>query len=322
MSQLSQLVEAIWRQHPWLGACFCAVAIAVIVLLTGVKATRVWKLASLENLEKNAAAFALLLAILGLLAVTFVPVWQTSGADQSVSGGPTGIFSQENEARRTVVQICGGLFAVFGILLAVMRVRHTARDVDINGSQERTGRYIKCVELLGSIRDRTKDEKEPSLETRLGAIYALRALAKDSPPDRTMIVKTLAGYVQMHVRRLPVGLGADSEPAPAGWVNDELRIDVKAALSTVAELGTETAVSEPGVNLGETYLDKVALQKKCRLGSAGLSKARLRSAILEQVDFTKADLYGSDLHGATLAGAILDGAVFKGSDLSQASLGC
>src|SRR5580658_8529652 len=127
-----------------------------------------WQDRILDWLLKNAGWLIIALTVGSLLGIWWIPIRETSK------------FTEQNEARRTMVQICGGVFAVFGFLLALVRLRHTAKDLAIKESADLTGRYMRAAELLGSIRDGGDGSKLPNLETRLGAIYSLERLAYDS----------------------------------------------------------------------------------------------------------------------------------------------
>jgi hypothetical protein len=79
------------------------------------------------------------------------------------------------------------------------------------GEGHLTDRYTKAVEQLGS----------DKIEVRLGGIYALERLMRDSPTDQPTIVEVLAAYIRQHAPRTnpaPVApaLSASTRPRIAG----------------------------------------------------------------------------------------------------------
>jgi hypothetical protein len=58
----------------------------------------------------------------------------------------------------------------------------------LNEQSHITDRYIKAVEQLGS----------SSVDVRLGGIYALGRIMRDSDTDRQMVVEVLAAYLRHH----------------------------------------------------------------------------------------------------------------------------
>jgi hypothetical protein len=60
-----------------------------------------------------------------------------------------------------------------------------------------TDRFTKAIEQLGSLDDKGK----PKLEIRLGGIYALERIARDSERDHTVIMEVLTTYVREHSPR-------------------------------------------------------------------------------------------------------------------------
>src|SRR5262249_46211346 len=95
---------------------------------------------------------------------------------------PTELFSIENEARKTLSQIIGGFVVIIGLLFTGANLAFTQREAEKNRSLalegQITDRFTKAITQLG-------DEK---LEVRLGGIYALERIAKDSEKDHWTIM--------------------------------------------------------------------------------------------------------------------------------------
>jgi hypothetical protein len=126
-------------------------------------------------------------AILALLIVAFlwfVPQLQGKYFSQNVPAEERPALV--NEYRRTWAQIIGG----FGLLLGLY---FTWRRVEISQDQQVTERFTRAIDQLGA----TDDDGNPRLEIRLGGIYALERIARDSPArDYSTVMEVLTAYVR------------------------------------------------------------------------------------------------------------------------------
>ena len=225
-------------------------------------------------------------------------------------------FLEQNEARRTVVQICGGGFAIIAIVLAVIRIQQTTRDLAIKESGERTGRYLRSAELLGSVRQGEGGSPAPNIESRLGAIYSLGRLAIDSAEDYRAVVKLLASYVRIHAAPEPLLPGSVSgDDAEAG----KIRVDIQTAVEILAKPSAHRGVDRPRLDLRNTSLKELELEG-ADLFRANLSDAKLHLANLPASNLRGAALRYAKLHGATLSHVCLQGADLEGAELPDADL--
>jgi hypothetical protein len=149
---------------------------------------------------------------------------------------------------------------------------------------------------------------EKQLEIRLGGIYALEQVAKDSPDDyHWPIMEVLTAYVREHARWSEELPDPHSQPRP--------KEDIQAILTV---LGRRTRVYKDGeeqrLNLAKTDLRGAQLRgarlQGVILHDAHLErKTNLRNARLEGALLDRAHLGAStNLKGAHLEGAILTGA--------------
>src|SRR4051812_12893688 len=128
------------------------------------------------------AAVVLIGLPLILLVVWKVPEWQVSryptvvpvsAPSPGVSATPgltvAEAAKQEDEYRRTLIQIIGGL-GLFGTLILTWLNINTTRNTALEGQV--TDRFIRAIELLGTEHE-VDGRKIPSIEARLGGIYAL-----------------------------------------------------------------------------------------------------------------------------------------------------
>ena len=198
-----------------------------------------------------------------------------------------------NAIRTTLLQIIGGAALVAGAYITWQQFRHTKSDSREQRELERqaqiTERFNSAVEHLGS----------NELAIRLGGIYALNRIGRDSVGDRDAIVDILAAYVRMKSPWPP--------PAQAQFASDHpilqlppLRVravDVQAGLMVAGRWGPVEAQHDVWPMADLTGADL----RLGNLAGAHLWRVRLRGANL-----TGANLRGADLRGADLEDAVLD----------------
>ena len=118
---------------------------------------------------------------------------------------------------KNIIGLLGGGLLIVGIAYTDRRVVNAEEalkndrakldndraKLDIDREGLITDRFTKAIEQLGATRERLdgKTGREPNLEVRLGAIYALERLAKDSEKDHWKIMEVLTAYVRQNARR-------------------------------------------------------------------------------------------------------------------------
>lgn len=93
---------------------------------------------------------------------------------------------QGKEKAEEAGRIRTALLALGAGLLAAVGAFYTARSYQLNRQGQITDRFTNAIEQLGS--------KE--LAVRLGGIYALERIARDSPDYRSQIMEVLTAYVR------------------------------------------------------------------------------------------------------------------------------
>jgi Pentapeptide repeats (8 copies)/Protein of unknown function (DUF2934) len=203
--------------------------------------------------------------------------------------------------------------------------------------------FSKAVEQLGS----------DKLELRVGAIFALERLSKESPDDYWTIMEVLTAFVRERMRYITI-MARLSQRAyfvwlqagqPEGrseefWVEavrserlEETPTDITAILTVIKRRSAENQQREKQnrwwFDLRRTYLRGTDLTtqnlERARLREAHLEGALLREAHLEEARLTEAHLEGARLRGAhlkeaRLQGAHLEGAMLRGAHLEEARL--
>jgi hypothetical protein len=226
-----------------------------------------------------------------------MPLWQMSGLSLS----PKDRLLTANTLRDTWARILSTFFLLsaayftwrymiaMGQTVAASERTTAAAEQNAAISAERhiTERFVRVMELLA-------DDK---LEVRLGGIYALERIARDSPTDQNAVTEVLATYVREHA------LWRVEQTQPR-----RVRADVQAIL-TVLGRRTWAGGEEETLDLHETSL-----------ATAYLPFARFARAYLYETNLRGAMLYGADLRGAWLWKAHLHDAVLEDAHLEGADL--
>lgn len=261
-----------------------------------------------------------------------------------------------NSARTTLVQGLVGLTALIGIFIAWQQLQNDRQQSRTERQQledqlilTRQGqvaeRLTRAVEQLGADR----------LELRLGAIYELERIAKESNDRgaRLVVIEVLTAYLREYE---PV-VGKTGTTNGPRHIFDTRLPDVQLVMTVLAR--RTVFQSDPPLNLTTADLHQIDVRNAplqgailqgadfsaAMLQGANLSGARLNAAILNTADLTAANLYGAQLpsanlesvnmqranlthanlqyahlYSASLEHARLEGAELQGADLHEARL--
>jgi hypothetical protein len=83
---------------------------------------------------------------------------------------------------------------LLGLIFTARTVRISSRTLELSREGQITERFTKAIDQLGN---------QTSLDVRLGGIYALQRIAKDSDNDRETIYSVLAAFIRQHAPRQP-----------------------------------------------------------------------------------------------------------------------
>jgi hypothetical protein len=194
----------------------------------------------------------------------------------------------QNDVRATLLQAAGALVL---LLSAGLGAWFTGRQLQLNRQGQITERFTRAVDQLGS----------PHLDVRLGGIYALERIARDSTPDRPTIAEILCAYVREHAPWPPSRPGQYVAAAP---------LDALPPMQTRA----------PDVQAILTVLGRGAFPAQMDLNHADLRRANLNGARLHGARLRGAHLERANLHGADLQDALLSGAHLERANLQSAHL--
>ena len=242
------------------------------------------------------AAIVLALAIVWALFV-WAPDW-LAHHDVGSARGPL-LQTARDAARGRLLTLVAGLFAAGALWF-------TARNFTLSREGQVTDRYTKAITQLG-------DEK---LDVRIGGIYALERVARDSARDHPTVMEVVSAFVREHSHeQWPASDPGGQEQARS------TRPDVQAAVTVI---GRRDAKRDSQIDLGGADLTGADLTfarlSGARLTGADLTFARLSGARLTGVDLTRVDLTEADLTFAYLTRADLTAANLTRADLTGATL--
>jgi hypothetical protein len=202
---------------------------------------------------------------------------------------------QPSTAKKDLLQALGFLMAgvagAVGIYFTwrnLSRTREsTERTLWLTEQGQITERFTRAIDQLGA----TADDGNPKLEIRLGGIYALERIARDSPEwDYSTVMKVLTAYVRENAKWTP-----PDDPKGTGHRGQ----------------GEEQSVSySPQVPRADIRAIIDVLRRE---------KHHIPQRYWVSHDLTAANLIGAKLWGARLEGARLEGANLFGAHLGGAS---
>ena len=197
--------------------------------------------------------------------------------------------------------------ALIGFPMLIWRTRIADRLAATGEASHTAETYTKAIEQLGAI----KTDGTPSIELRLGGLYALENIARTNEKYHPQIIEVLCAYVRMHAPRpvAPPSAREFQEMVESGEVvlteGEKLPpLDVQTALTIIGRRNVNFD-GDVSLNLASTGL-----------GGYQLANADFANADLSGADLTKANLSGSDLSGANLIKTNLTGAYLSCSDLT------
>ena len=265
--------------------------------------------------------------------------------DVGSAGGPLHETAVDN-ARGRLLTLGAGLLAAGALVFTALNfslLRRNSEQADqwqrrtheLTEQGQVTDRYTKAIEQLGS----------DKLDVRIGGIYALERIARDSARDHPTVMEVLTAFIREHSREQwppPEPDGAEPERST--------RPDVQAALTVVGRRDAERDVQSidltgadltradlrrdlTGADLTDADLPmrtssartSPARTSPARTSPARTSPARTSSArtsparTSRHADLTSANLSVADLTGAILRGANLTDADLTGADLTGAT---
>jgi hypothetical protein len=240
----------------------------------------------LERRSVRVVSVALLLVVV-LVLLFFILHWYVAPTKPS----------ERKDLILAVAQILGGTALLSGLYF-------TWRTLQVNREGQITERFTRAIDQLGA----TNDEGEKKLEIRLGGIYALERIDKDSPNRayHGTVMEVLTAYLRENSR----------------WRHDEASALIKASKEGAERDMSIAYGAQPTLGAGRFPPDIRAILDvlKRREEDSVPEKHRIQHLDLRGTDLRGADLRGADLRRANLWGANLQDANFRGANLEGADL--
>jgi Pentapeptide repeats (8 copies) len=239
------------------------------------------------------------------------------------------LFTLENEARKTMAQIIGGLFVIVGFIFTGANLWITTREAEkgraltqenlvMTTKGQSAERFTKVTTQLG----------DKDFAVRLGGIYGLERHYKEYPDDYWTIMEILTAFVReksphiMEGAKTEATTQSESKPNAVTPSPSPSLTDIQAIVNVIRRRKVPEGQSE---------------------GTLDFRRARLQEADFNRADLTNANFYGSDLRNALFRKAVLkdtwlvradlrfarfsysdtkegEGADFSGANLEKANL--
>ena len=270
------------------------------------------------SLPKNKKRLFLLSGIAGFLLVIWL-FWKVPqyGIPSSVTDDKdrAELLNDNRESIIKVLQTIGGLGFIATAYLAW-------RNFQLTEDKNVSERFSKAVEMLAN---------KEQIEVRLGGIYSLERIARDSKEDHKVVMEVLTAFVRSKTISKEYEEYMQSQQPKtfmdpmASWAyalaaefvkTSQHQPDIQSALTVI---GRRIAIAPLSWRneLSEIKLDL----RLANLSGADLSGADLRQAQLIGSRLIKTNLSGANLSGANLRWADLSGADLSNANLSRTRLG-
>lgn len=256
---------------------------------------------SAKNKRALSFLFGTIAAVIVFLLMLFLPQLLISARHMSLT--PKEQLDAEASLRSSLIQLVGGVVLVTGLYF-------TARGFQLTREGHITERYAKAIEQLGN----------PNADVRIGGIYGLERIARDSTTDRETIIEVLTTFVREHTR--------SGHQTPA---ESEVEADVQAAVTVIGRrpsAETETHRLDfyhsglNGVNFRSGNF-KGALFYYSRLDHASFAGANVEQAGLSFCRAQVAAFTRSSARGANFVNAKYVNSWFLAADLTDTDFyGC
>jgi hypothetical protein len=190
--------------------------------------------------------------------------------------------------------------------------KNTEQQLQLTQQGQLTERFTRAIDQLGKI----DDKGSKLVEVRMGGIYALERIARESEEDYWAITEVLTAYLRQHAR-WQTAEGQQGEEEAGGSRGKPEPPEVPTPDPDILAIATILRRRPHYYGHGEPEpLDL----RQTNLSQANLRGANLQGANLQGANLSWADLEGATLSGANLTDAHLWGAHLLDADLSGANL--
>jgi hypothetical protein len=284
-----------------------------------------------ENQQKGVRALLVGAAIAGAVLLV-IGLWAFVGPSTT---------TEKKDFVQAVGVLLAGLVGLIGLLLTWRNQRLTQRSLEDTrrNTQEQlrlteqgqiTERFTRAIDQLGA----TDDDGNPRLEIRLGGIYALERIDKESPERayHSTVMEVLTAYVRENAPWPPKSSKSQErdfmKPPEGGSVSNSAP-NKATEQDEGAEQGVEPILGTPRTDI-QAVLDVLNRREEDRvpekhrvildLRGTNLKGANLFGTNLKWANLKRANLEEANLHRANLQEANLQRADLREANLQEALL--
>jgi hypothetical protein len=299
-----------------------------------------WGFIRLDDWPEWIAAPITVFGFLVMLCLLGVGVSIIFSLVQRVWRDGTDTVQAASAALTAIAAIFGAAFLTWRTIVAHWQARASQDQATVQRETFYTSLFTKAAEQLGTVREVQKlrtdettkpptvysiSETEPNLEVRLGAIYALERIARDSERDHWPILEVLCAYIR-NPQNCGIPKTKDDIKAIGQWPHSAPppRVDIQAAVSVMGRRSISRLAYE---RENGYYLDftDANLQSAVFFGlsfpGSQFSRAHLESAQMQRANLRGCRFVGTRIDGAGFGLANLDGAVFDFAHADGAAFG-
>ena len=238
------------------------------------------------------SAYPLLVGVL-LLALLYLALWKLPHV--STVGEEKDRVDLEWKARQTMAQLLGGAFLLAGLFFTAKTLQVSQQTLQASQEGQITDRFAKAVAQLG----------EDKLIVRLGGIYSLGRIAKDSTEkDSQTVMNVLTAFVR---ERAPLNKKREVDPSVFAKPRD-------------SEEWERLARHGPPPPDIQAILSVIKKRIPGQISYLDLSDTDLQEAVLYDADFLRDNFRGANLRAVNFFGSVLRGVYFEGANLAGANL--
>jgi uncharacterized protein YjbI with pentapeptide repeats len=236
---------------------------------------------------------------IAISAVLIVPGWWV---DRDATGDlePVERVQALQDARQSVLWTIGGFIAVVGLLFTKRRDDIARANHDLDRDANLTDRYTEAVAQLGS----------DAMAVRLGGLYALERIARDSERDRETIVDVLTAWLRARTD------GGQPEPITSPET-ERAPTDVRAAVVVVGKLSV--LLPKPVLDLSSARLSGSQLHS-VRANTVNLDDAVLTRTYIWRSAFKWVHMFQADLRHAQISDTTIEYLVLTKANATAATI--
>jgi uncharacterized protein YjbI with pentapeptide repeats len=236
------------------------------------------------------------------LCLWWLPQWQVAAVSEDKDR-----IDLETKARQTMAQILGGAALLGGLYYTAQTQRISQEGLQVNQETLRTTQEGQITERFSKAIDQLGKSGKENLAVRLGGIYALERIARDSVKDHWPVMEVLTAFVREQTRAHKTT--PNNSPPVSGESADQERERIAADIQAILTvLGRRARTFGNGES------------QPLNLSMAQLKEADFRDAQLQRANFTGAQLQGVNFMGAQLQNIFFRNAQLQGVNFAFTQL--